>query len=198
MWSVIAGLFGIAAVAAYFLRERRRPACVSIVLLRSDTVPPTREQLSSAYQRAYSLQPRIDPLNSEADSASFLLSSPDRPRISVSSCARPYIDPEQVSRVTTSNTSDIAHDGLLRHRSWLSIDACGVSPDLKASELALVHAYIGKIAAELVDDQTTLLYLPASELVAPASSENTALLRHEKTLEVFHIDARPLSLWRGR
>ncbi|HZW06602.1 MAG TPA: DUF2314 domain-containing protein, partial [Phycisphaerales bacterium] len=72
---------------------------------------------------------------------------------------------------------------------WFGVDAFGIPAGIRDDDLALVHAHIARLAAELIDDKTMLLYLPASNRIGEPTARNTDLLRRGAVGEVFGDDS---------
>lgn len=192
MWYIVGAivvLLALALLAILVLRARRRPPLVSVVLLRSAKPALSKEQLVNAYRRAYDAEPRVEPLTLDEHSTGYLFIPHDGPPVAIISAGRPYMTPEEASDAAAKLEHPAARKAMTGHVGWYGVDAFGIPAGTKPDELALVHAYIGRLAAELIDDQTLLLYLPARERIGEVLPETVKLLRKGKIGEVFADDS---------
>lgn len=192
MWYIVGTLIVLLALAllvVLVLRARRRPPLVSVVLLRSAKPVLSKEQLVNAYRRAYDAEPRVEPLSLDEHSTGYLFIPHDGPPVAVIAAGRPYMTPEEASDTAAKLEHPAARKAMTAHVGWYAVDAFGIPAGTKPDELALVHGYIGRLAAELIDDQTLLLYLPARERIGEVLPQTVTLLRKGKIGEVFADDS---------
>lgn len=187
--ATIAGLLVLALLALAVLRARRKPPLVSVVLLRSAKPALSKEQLVDAYRRAYDAEPRVEPLTLDEHCTGYLFIPHDGPPVAIISAGRPYMTPEEASEAAAKLEHPAARKAMTAHAGWYGVDAFGIPAGIKPDELAIIHAYIGRLAAELVDDQTLLLYLPARARIGEVLPETVTLLRKGKIGEVFADDS---------
>jgi uncharacterized protein YegJ (DUF2314 family) len=95
----------------------------------------------------------------------------------VNSLPRPYVDhPEQLA----ADIADLRIRSLFRqHQAWFSCDAMGV--DRRTSDEEVRHWYrrLGKLFAELLDDNCLLIFVPDSNLAYPINEETEQALRSD-------------------
>jgi uncharacterized protein YegJ (DUF2314 family) len=93
----------------------------------------------------------------------------------VHSFPRPYSDdPEKVA----SGITELRIRELFRqHRAWFSCDALGVDGTTPEEEVRVCYQRIGKLFAELLDDNCLLVFLPDTELAFPINEDTESALR---------------------
>jgi uncharacterized protein YegJ (DUF2314 family) len=64
----------------------------------------------------------------------------------------------------------------LDHKAWFSCDAMGVDMSTSEEEIADVYQRLGKLFAELLDENCMLIFLPDSELAFPINNDTEAAL----------------------
>jgi uncharacterized protein YegJ (DUF2314 family) len=64
-----------------------------------------------------------------------------------------------------------------QHRAWFSCDAMGVDATTPEEEVLVWYERLGKLFAELLDENCSLIFLPDSELAFPINEETESALR---------------------
>ncbi|HXG60054.1 MAG TPA: DUF2314 domain-containing protein [Planctomycetota bacterium] len=95
----------------------------------------------------------------------------------VHSLPRPYVDnPEQAA----ADIADLRIRSLFaQHQAWFSCDATDVDPRAPDNEVRDWCRRLGKLFAELLDDNCLLIFLPDSNMVYPINEETEQALRSE-------------------
>jgi len=69
------------------------------------------------------------------------------------------------------------HDLFLQHRAWFSCDAMGVDDLTSEQEVQDSYRRLGRLFAELLDDNCLLILLPDAELAYPVNGDSAMALR---------------------
>ena len=190
---VITLCFVLVAVAMVFFWWRRRRARgfgpLSIVMLRTKPRRFTDADIRSAYRRAFSREPELNRLQPDETTDAILLTGESAPPLAVIDSRRLYMEPEELEQVVAACEHPDARTGIQGHKAWVSVDAMGVDPSrISASERQMVYTLLGKLAAELIDDDCTLLYQPAEQRVGRPVPNAADLLRQGRAADLFSDD----------
>ncbi|MGE5191742.1 MAG: DUF2314 domain-containing protein [Deltaproteobacteria bacterium] len=95
----------------------------------------------------------------------------------VNTFPKPYVeDPEKVAE----GIADKRIRGLFReHRAWFSCDALGVDGTTSEEEVGEWYRRLGKLFAELLDENGLLIFLPDTDRAYPINEDTEAALRSE-------------------
>lgn len=99
----------------------------------------------------------------------------------VNSIPKPYVeDPEQAAE----EISDLRmRDLFLQHQAWLSCDAMGVDGTTSEADVLDWYQRLGKLFAELLDDNCLMIFLPESSLGFPINEDTEAALRSDDPVQ---------------
>lgn len=99
----------------------------------------------------------------------------------LNSFPKPYVDnPEEAA----ADMPDLRLQTLFgQHRAWFSCDAMGVDASTPEPEIRKWYQLLGKLIAELLDDNCLLIYLPDSDSLFPVNEESEAALRSDDPIE---------------
>jgi uncharacterized protein YegJ (DUF2314 family) len=98
----------------------------------------------------------------------------------INSLPTPYSqDPEKVAEGITDLRM---RDFFRRHQAWFSCDALGVDGTTSEEDILDWYQRLGKLFAELLDDNCLLIYLPDSGSVFPINEDSEAALRSKDPL----------------
>lgn len=95
----------------------------------------------------------------------------------INSFPKPYID--DVDKAA-EELDDLRSRSLLKqHTAWFSCDAIGAEPDSPEAEIRQTYRQLARLFAELLDDNTLLIYLPENGLMFPNNVETEDALRSD-------------------
>ncbi len=188
-WVLIALALLAAGVAAIVLLVRRRrratPDLVSFVAMRRSPRALTEADVRGMLRRAGSPESDLMPLPPVTPGMSgFAVLHDGVPMFYFVSAARPYCD--NPADVATRFEDTRARTAFAEHTAWLSIDAVGGMPPESVKDEVLT--FMGKVAAELMDHDSTLLFATWLDRVALPGEEAERALREGRYLEVFNTD----------
>ena len=93
----------------------------------------------------------------------------------LNSLPRPYHDDREAA---AEEMADLRTRSLiLEHEAWFSCDAIGVDKATPEAEVRQTVRQLAKLFAEMLDDNTLLIYLPESGWIFPNNDESEAALR---------------------
>lgn len=98
--------------------------------------------------------------------------------LSILNVAAPYVPDVQAAANSTNNLR--IRQPLIEHRAWLSIDVLGGEHDPES--LARAYRYIGKLQAELIDENCLAIFLPDRSRLYPMEPGMEAKLRADDPL----------------
>jgi uncharacterized protein YegJ (DUF2314 family) len=93
----------------------------------------------------------------------------------VNSFPQPYV--EEVEEVAEQLVDARVRQLFLEHKAWFSCDAMGVDGDTPAEDVGEHYRRIGKLFAELLDENCLLIFLPDTDDVYPVNEDTEAALR---------------------
>ena len=104
----------------------------------------------------------------------------------VNSFPRPYMDDpdEAAGEIGELRLRKAVRD----HEAWVSVDLLG---ECAESELPAVYGTLGKLAAELIDDDCLALFAPATGPLVVYDAEMLDALRGGKPLDLFESPPHP-------
>lgn len=189
----LAIIFGVPILFAIWRRIRggRSDGPVSIVILRGKPRSLTNADVRGAVRRALKQEAKVEPLPMpDGLTTGFIVIPDNTPPIAVIDSTRTYGSPDEVEQTAASFEDERARDAYKAHNAWISIDALGLKKTPSAAIRAQIYNKIlGKLAAELLDDESLLLYLPREERFGLNTPEAAQLLAGEKVSEVFADDS---------
>lgn len=187
------------AVTAIIIRRRvGRNGPISIVMLRSAPRRLSEADVRGAYRRALGKEPQLQAIPMpDGLTNGYLLISDDLPPLAVIDSTRGYMSAEDARACASRMEHPVARAALVDHTAWVSVDAMGIKPSqIKGEDRAMVYTLLGKVAAELYDDQCLLLYLPADDRVAEPGPDVEKHLRDGTMAELFGDDSLHAPLFR--
>lgn len=188
----MAWLIGIGAavlgIAVFLIWRRRRQTeqLVSIVMLRAAPRRLSESEARGAIRRAWQgLHGDIDvmqgPSPDPQSTGTFVVALNGAPVFYIIDAARPYEDDPGETAMQFEHRG--AREAYAGHQAWLSVDIVGGMPPKDMREVII--AILGRIAAELLDEQCTLIFAPALQRFALPSAETEEKLRSGMPLEIF-------------
>lgn len=103
----------------------------------------------------------------------------------INSFDRPYLDdPEAADSIVELRLRKAVRE----HCAWLSVDLLG---NCRQSELPHVYRTIGKLVAELADDECVAIFAPATGQISVFDDETRERLRRQNPLELFETPSQP-------
>jgi uncharacterized protein YegJ (DUF2314 family) len=197
LWTALALALLTAAIIAFVLYRRRKAQrsgrgggndFCSIILLRTAPRRLTRADVNAAARRAFPGQFDVfEPPKMDDRSNTWVISGENIPPVAVLDCRVPYIPDEEVEGVAANFESQPVRTALLGHRAWVAVDGVG-SSGLDPEDQNIVHVFLARLAAEFLDDDTTLIHLKARGRFALPSPKAHQQLRDGALPELFGDD----------
>ena len=189
MWWVFGGLMGSLLIIGILLMRRRAVAraseMVSIVLLRQSPRVLTESDVRGMLRRAGSPPCELMPLPPIAPEISGFAVLHDHAAMFYFMCAaRPYCDDPEAESLKFEDPRGRA--AYAAHKAWVSIDAVGGMPPSDVSDTVL--ALMARVAAELMDHETTLVYATWLDRVALPGVAAEATLKSHHPFSLFQSD----------
>jgi uncharacterized protein YegJ (DUF2314 family) len=102
----------------------------------------------------------------------------------INSFSRPYVDdPESAAEGIT----DLRIRSLFsQHQAWFSCDALGVDRSTSEEEVQDWYRRLGRLFAEMLDDNCLLVYMPDTQLAYPMNEDTEAALRSRNPIEALN------------
>ncbi len=189
MWWVFAALMGSLLIIGILLMRRRAAArsseLVSIVLLRQSPRVLSESDVRGMLRRADAPACDLMPLPPIAPEVSgYIVMHDQSPMLYFMCAARPYCDDPQAESLKFEDPRGRA--AYAAHKSWVSIDAVGGMPPKNIRDKVLT--LMARIAAELMDHETTLVYATWLDRVALPGAEAETALKSDHPLSIFQSD----------
>ena len=189
MWIAIAAVLVLVVVVVLLRRRGRNASPVSIVMLRSKPRGFTEADVRGAYRRALKAEPQVQTIpRPDGLTNGLLLISERLPPLAVIDSSRTYMEADEVADHARRFEHPTARDALLAHKAWVSIDAMG-SIGMKRAMRAKIYPLLARVAAELYDHDSLLLYLPAESRFASPGPDVEKMLRDGRIDELFGDDS---------
>lgn len=191
LWVIIASavIVPALAVAAFLIiRGRRSGGPISVVMLRSTARRISEADVRSAFRRVHRRDPQIQKIPFDPTTDGWLLIDEDLPAIAIIDSRRMYADKADMENAARKHEHAVPRNALINHTAWVSVDAMGVNASISKEARAKVYSLLAPIAAELLDDQCMLLYLPAEDRIAEPGTQSEAMLREGRIAELFSDD----------
>ena len=144
------------------MKSRHGPPPLSIVLLLNRPRRLTVDQLVAAVRNALGIdmtQDQGEGVFLEGEESLFLIGLGDHAFI-VNNVGDPYV--EETEAAARAMPEARLRKALREHKAWISVDYVGERRD---ADLAAVYGEIGKIAAELVEDDGLAIMAPAADAI---------------------------------
>jgi uncharacterized protein YegJ (DUF2314 family) len=184
MWYVVAGIFGLAAAGGGFLWWRRWRAArshrlLSIVVLLKGPKYLDASLIATAARRAW----KADLGDGDVEGRdgfvvgveiSYMVMNQGRMAL-VNNFPSPYVP--DANNVAAGIVDGRLSRLLAAHQTWFSCDALGVERDTPAEDIQDWYRYLGKLCAELLDDDCLAVYLPDSDRLFECDATTAARLR---------------------
>src|SRR5262245_20810314 len=187
IWIALAAILVLIGAAVFFLwlRRRRKPRLISIVALVHESVSFDPAVLARVAGKAWG----GDLGDGESAGADGFVAGSGTPTMimhdgrmfMINSLPRPYTDDVEKA---CEGINDLRVRELFRqHQAWFSCDAMGCDGTTPEAEILEWHRQIGKLFAELIDDNCLLLFLPDSGLTIPITEDTESALRSDDPVE---------------
>jgi uncharacterized protein YegJ (DUF2314 family) len=184
MW-VVAAVIVVSVVIVLVVLRKRPTQPISVVILRSSPLSLSEAAIRTAYQNAFGSKPDIKVMPLSDSGVSYLLTCPSRPPLGLILATKPYAAGKEIDAFAKSIEDPSLKSAIVSHRAWCGIDAVGMKGSQNDAALAAIHSVLGVLAAQFVDEQSLLVYLPHQKRVAPATKKLVNLLSTGKTADVF-------------
>lgn len=182
---VVAVMMG-AVAAVWLVRRRNHRQLVSIVLLRRSQRGLTEAEVRAAARRA--IRPDVEvvaaPSPDPGVTGAFIVMLDGSPGFFIVDAARSYGEDTEAEAARFEDPR--AREAYAAHRAWVSVDLVGGMPPENVR--AMVLSLMARLAAELYDEECTLLYAPAMERVALPGPGVEERLRGADPMGVFGDD----------
>jgi uncharacterized protein YegJ (DUF2314 family) len=181
---VVAALL-MAGAAFWWMRRRRRPRLIAFVALQREPMPIDPAVLAKVAGRVW----KADLGDGTSEGADGFIAGVglmntilyDGRMFLVNSFPTPYT--EDVEQVAEGIADRRSRELFLEHRAWFSCDALGVDGATPEEEIADWYRRLGKLFAELLDDNCLLIFLPDSGLAYPINDQTRMALRSKDPLK---------------
>ncbi|HKA08176.1 MAG TPA: DUF2314 domain-containing protein [Gemmataceae bacterium] len=99
----------------------------------------------------------------------------------INSFPRPYVDDPEAA---AEGITDLRIRSLFReHRAWFSCDALGVNRSTPEREVQDWYRRLGRLFAELLDENCLLVYMPDTERAYPVNEDTETALRSQNPVD---------------
>lgn len=182
--------FGV--IAFLFLRRSGRVGGIrSVAIFRASHLSLTEARVRAIVGRALGDTPEIDflPMPEREDGAQLFAFVREGLAFGVISVPKPYVNPAAHEEIRATLSDPLAVRGMTEHRAWVSVDHMrGVA------ELAEINSVIGRVIAELLDDEAMLLYDVKHGKFATIDEMTRDMLRGPVPMIVFGADGTDVSI----
>ncbi len=189
IWWVGGGI-GLAlgiVIAALVMRARRSGGNAAIVLLGPKARRLSDAQIRAAARRAIDPEVNVVAMNAATEKPELrgacAVLMDGAPRLFVYSVDKPYVEDPAAESVRFEDPT--ARRAFAEHRAWIAIDVVG-SP--RGAALRAAQGLACRLAAELLEDDITLIYSTTLHRIAVPGETTAATLRSENPLEIFGDD----------
>jgi uncharacterized protein YegJ (DUF2314 family) len=184
MWIILAAVLLLGAFAYWRRLRRNRSRMLSFVGLLRESVCFDAAILATAARKAWTAD-LGDGTGAGADGfvagedTHFMIQH-DGHMVLVNNIAIPYTDN---SEAVAKGIRDLRlRAGFLEHRAWFSVDAMGVDGATTNAEVVEWQRRLGKLFAELVDENCLVLFLPVSSDAFTINDDTDAALRSDNPM----------------
>lgn len=189
MWWLFIGLLvSLAAIGILLMRRRRAGGAndlVSIVLFRQSPRLLTEADVRGMLRRADAPPAELMPLPPTVPGITgFAVMHDMTPMFYVVSASRGYCDDPASEAMKFEDPR--GRKAFAEHTAWVSIDAVGGMPPKNVRDKVL--ALMARIAAELMDHESTLVFSTWLNRVALPGPEAEKMLRSDRPLSLFESD----------
>jgi uncharacterized protein YegJ (DUF2314 family) len=190
---VVAGAVMAVVVVGAWLRRRRarhKRGPVSIAIFRTRPRGFTEADIRGAVRRALGVEADVKTLPFDANTKGLAIVTESLPPLAVIDSARGYLDPGEVETVAAGCEDPRLREAIRTHAAWVSIDAMGIDRLRPREDRVLIYQrLLGKIAAELLDDDSLVLYAPAEGRFGRVEADTGARLAAGEFAQVFGDDS---------
>lgn len=196
MWPYIIGgvltvtIIGVTALWLWKRKQRNRSRLISFVALLREPQNLEAIYIATAARKAWNAD--LGDGTTEGDDGSvigseiaYFLQFGDR-IILVNNFSMPYLkNPAEAAE----SINDLRLRGIVAdHQAWLSCDALGLEPNPSEKQLGEWYRLLGRLLAELIDDNCLAVYLPDTDQLYAYNSETLDLLRADDPFEAVHAE----------
>jgi uncharacterized protein YegJ (DUF2314 family) len=179
--AVAAGLALAAGIVWWRLRRRNRHRLISLVALTREPVefdPAVLARLAGKAWKADLGDGDSEGPDGFVAAAGVVNTIVHGDRMFLINCLPgPYVDDPDAA---AGGITDLRIAALFReHTAWFSCDALGVDRSTSEKEVRDWYRRLGRLMAELLDENCLLIYLPDSELAYPINEDTEAALRSQ-------------------
>jgi len=102
----------------------------------------------------------------------------------INSISRPYVDDPDAA---AEGITDLRIRSLFRdHQAWFSCDALGVDRSTPEAEVQDWYRRLGRLFAEMLDENCLLVYMPDTQLAYPITEDTESALRSRNPVEALN------------
>jgi uncharacterized protein YegJ (DUF2314 family) len=190
IWIVLGVVVALAIGAFVFwrLRRRKQHRLISFVALLRESVTFDPAVLAKIAGKAWN----ADLGDGENEGADGFVACADIVNTIVydgrmfliNSFPRPYVDDPEAA---AEGITDLRIRSLFReHQAWFSCDALGVDRSTPEAEVEDWYRRLGRLFAEMLDDNCLLIYMPDTQLAYPINEDSEAALRSRNPVEALN------------
>ncbi|MBL8765329.1 MAG: DUF2314 domain-containing protein [Phycisphaerae bacterium] len=191
--AALGAAIGLLVIVTLWMKRRRAKDTgpISIVVLRRTPRGLTEADVRGAIRRALDVEAQLAPLDMpDGRTRGFIATADGLPPIAVIDSARTYCEPDERENEARGFEDERARDAYLAHAAWVSVDALGIDTlpprDIRDK---IYDQFLGKVAAQLIDDDSVLLYLACENRVGLITPETADLLAGQNVAAVFGDDS---------
>ena len=189
IWIAVAVILSLIGVFLYFvwrIRRQRQNRLISFVALVREPVnfdPPTLASVAGKVWNADLGDGESEGPDGFVAGAGVIFTIMHAGRMFlINSFPKPYTD--DVEKAAEAITDLRIRDLFRQHQAWFSCDALGVDGSTSEEECREWYRRLGKLFAELLDDNCLLIFLPDRSLAFPINDDTEAALRSEDPVSV--------------
>jgi uncharacterized protein YegJ (DUF2314 family) len=164
------GVLVIAALAWWFVRRGASPdqGPLSVVLLRRGPASLSESDVRAAARRVFKSDAEVTRVDlPDGAGVGMVVAGADVPPLMVISATRGYLPEEEVEETARGCEDPRTRDAIRSHRAWVSVDTMGLERLPAAAERGRFLAVLGRVAAEFVDEEVLIAYLPTESRFLP-------------------------------
>ncbi len=182
--------FGV--IAFMFLRRSGRMGGIrSVAIFRRTHLPLTEMRVKAVVERALGDTPEITflPMPEREDGAQLFAFVREGVVFGVIGVPKPYVNPAAHEEIRATLKDPDAIRGMTEHGAWLSVDHMrGVA------DLGEINSVIGRVVAELIDDEAMLLYDVKHQKFATIDGMTRDMLRGPAPMIVFGAEGTEVAI----
>jgi uncharacterized protein YegJ (DUF2314 family) len=178
MWYVGGAVVLVLVVGVFIWWRRRTPPLTAMVIFRSRRVEISEADVRAAHRRVFQSDCEVHRIPfPDGKGVGFAIVTGDHPPVSVFNAAVPYMSKEEAQDVAERHEHPAVRSAMTEHVSWTSVDAMGDLGGLSKEQVGFVHAMLGRLLAEFLDESAMLLYLTRTGRVAQIDDQTEAQLK---------------------